>query len=189
MKKLLALISVSLALVSGASAASYTDVNPANVRLDSNAGGYFGPYWISNPLYNPSYTGTFTLASYDPLAEEIVSASVSFKLWDGDLFKETYSLSLSDMAFSGSNFFGFVTFGGAVVGNALFDLSSTGALSYTITANSGTFWLKEATLHAESAAIVVPENIPASVPETGATAVLTSAALLGLAAFKRKQRA
>ena len=190
MKKLLALASLSLALLGGASAASYADVNPADVRLDSYAGGYLGKYWIANPLYNPSYTGAFTLAGYDPLAEEIISASVSFKLWDGDLLNESYSLALSDMAFGGSNFFGSITFGGSVIGTALLDLSANGALSYTITANTGSFWLKEASLTAESAPIaVLPGNAPQSVPETSATIVLTAATLLGLLAIKRKIRA
>lgn len=192
MKKLLTIISLSLGLISGASAATYSDLNPADVRLDSYAGGYLGKYWIANPLYNPSYTGVFTLAGYDPLAEEIISASVSFKLWDGDRLNESYSLTLSDMAFTGSNFFGSISFGGSVIGNALVDLSETGALSYTITANTGSFWLTEASLTAESQAlppIFAKDAAPERVPESGATVMLTGAALLGLVAFKRKQRA
>lgn len=187
MKKLFALLSLTVALAGTASAApyaTYTDVNPADVRLDANS--------FLNPFYNPSYTGNFTLAGYNAALEEIVSANISFLLWDSILLggSEAYAITLSidNLAFqSGGSFTGFLSFNENIYGAALLNLSDTGALSYTVTATSGSFWLKEATIIAESALRVTGQ--PHSVPETSTTFALMGAALLGLAAVRRKVRA
>lgn len=182
MKKLFILLSLTLALAGSASAATYTDTNPADVRLDAN--------WLLNPLYNPSYTGVFTLADYDSSLEEIISAQITFLLFDSPIlgFGESYlvKLAVGDIVQTGGNFAGFVDFDYELPwgGTALLNLSDTGTLAYTVTATSGSFWLKEASITAESA-----PRVGQSVPENGTTFALMGAALLGLGAVRRKVRA
>lgn len=190
MKKILPLVCLALALTSRLSAVQYTDVNPADVRLDAYAGGYVwlpfvGTTWVANGLYNPSYTGEWTLAGYNPAAETIVSASASFLLWDL-AGSEQYSINFADIAIGGGSFTWFLDTGDInLSGNALVDLSADGSLFYTVTANSGQFWLKEASLVAQSAPL--PPSQP--VPDAGTTVSLLGASLVGLAGLRRKLRA
>jgi hypothetical protein len=182
MKKLLALTCIALSLAGLASATPYTDVNNANVRLDSIS----GPWWAPNPLYNPSYTGTFTLAGYNPAVEQIASASVTFDLWDAGYFDhESYKVTIDDLTLSGGSFFWNLSFGSGLFGTALADLNADGILSYTVSATSGSFWLNTATINAESVAIEVPTH---NVPDQGLTVAFLGLGLLGLATLKRKLR-
>jgi hypothetical protein len=190
MKKLLPLACLAIALTSRLFAVPYSDVNPANVRLDASPGSYvwlpfIGTTWVDNELYNPSYTGEWTLAGYNPAAETIVSASASFLLWDL-AGSEQYSITFADIAIGGGSFAWFLDTGDInLSGNALVDLSADGSLYYTVTANSGSFWLKEASLYAESAPLPPTQ----SVPDSGTTVALMGSALVGLVAFRRKLRA
>ena len=194
MKKLIALISIALAIAGSASANTYSDTNSADVRLDANANVFCACSKVgsANPLYNPSYTGNFTLGGYDSSLEEIISAQISFRLWDAAFIGggESYLVTLvvGDLVKSGNSFSGPLDFDYNLPfgGTALMSLSDTGALAYTVTATTGSFWLDEASITAESALRTVT---PPSVPETSTTFVLLGATLLGLAAVRRKIRA
>jgi len=186
MKKYLLLASLALAVVGRVSATTYTDVNPADVRLDASTGSWVFGHFVPNALYNPSYTGEFTLAGYNPALEQIVSGSVSFLLWDAALIggPEAYTISLADMTFSGGSFAWTLSLSSGLSGSALIDLSADGALSYTVTANSGSFWLYEASISADSAPIQQPPTN--SVPEASTSLILLGAGLLSVAAIRRK---
>lgn len=71
-----------------------------------------------------------------------------------------------------------ITLSDSVVGSALFDLSADGIVSYTITRNSGEFYLRNATLTA-----VAGSN---SVPDNGVTIVLLGMSLIGVVGFQLK---
>jgi hypothetical protein len=167
------IIALAACLISAHSASAITlsDNNPADT-------------WIN--ILNPSYTGNFTLSPYNPLTQQVNSAFVEFTLWDGIVLggAETWTLTLDGGAFSsGGSFSGFFNFGGAVTGSALVTLSDTGALSYTISRNSGEFWITNAYLEAE-----VGARGPGGangVPDGGSTVLLLGAGLMGLAAVRR----
>jgi hypothetical protein len=190
MKKLFFITCLALAATGRLSAVMYTDVNPADVRLDAVTGSYVyvpfrGYTWVSNPLYNPSYTGEWTLGGYNPAEETIVSASASFVLWDL-IGSEQYSITFADIAIGGGSFSWFLSTGDiALSGNALLDLAADGSLHYTVTAQAGQFWLKEASLTAYSAPIL-PERDPQRVPDTGATLALLGASVAAIIGLRRK---
>ncbi len=169
-RKLLALIA-SLAIAGSASAVTYVDNNPANV-------------WL-NPLHQ-SYTGTFDLTSdgFDPSTEQVNSAYVTFTFWDA-IFGESFEVEFDgSTVFSNGSFFGFLNLGDWLGASLLLDLNVDGKLSYTVQWLSGEFWLKNARLEGYA------EQKPvASVPETGATLLLTGAAFVGLAALRRRRAA
>ena len=187
MKKAILSMVTGVTLLAGGSALAiqYIDTNPADTRLDAN---YF--YGL-NPLYNPSYTGGWDLLNegYDPLTEQINSAVATFKLNDANGFSESYTITIDGNAFlTGGSFsttlLGTISVGDSVGGTALVTLDATGLLSYTVTANSGVFWLKEATLTAEASGR--PQTDPTTVPDGGASLALLGMGLIGLGALKRK---
>jgi hypothetical protein len=161
MKKTFLATFLTFALGISAHAVTYTDNNPADVWLNA---------------LNPSYTGQFTLAGYNPAAETITSASAVFTFADL-LGSESFAVNLSGDFFSQGSFFGVLVLPTNVV-NALFTLDSTGALSYTVTRTSGEFWLTNASLTAQAAA--------RNVPDAGTTAVLLGLGMVGIFAAKRR---
>jgi hypothetical protein len=184
-RKMLALVAAGV-LLSGSSvlAIQYSDNNPADTRLDADY--LFG----LNPLYNPSYTGQWDLlsAGYNPITQRIDSAVATFLLNDANGGQESYSITIGGSAFlTGGSFtttlLGTIGVGDPVTGSALITLDSTGLLNYTVTANSGVFWLANANLTAQ-ASDRKPLN-PANVPDGGATAGLLGLGLLVLAGAKR----
>lgn len=171
MKSKVIALAAALLCASSASAVILTDNNPANV-------------WLNG--LNPSYTGNFTLSPYNPITQQVNSATVTFTLWDSILFggTESWTITLDGGAFgSNGSFSGFFNFGGGVTGSALVTLSSTGALSYTVSRNSGEFWLKNALLEADVGARG-PGN-GASVPDHGSTVLMLVGGLLALGALRR----
>ena len=163
MKKLLSL-AAGLLVAASAHANFYSDNNPADV-------------WIN--ALNPSYTGEFTLAGYNPAVESISWANVEFTLWDL-VGQESVTINMSGEVFTHSSFSGDLYLGGGVVGSALVTLSDTGALSYTVSRTSGglsEFWLKNAYLGAETSS--------RRVPDAGATSVLLGLGLMLIIGAKR----
>ena len=160
-------------------AVQYTDSNPADVRLDANV----NVLGFSNPLYNKSYTGNWDLLNegYNPANETITSATATFKLNDANGFSESYTITIDGDTFkTGGSFsttlLSTINVGGLIGADALVTLDETGKLSYTITANSGVFWLKNATLVADSQ----------SVPDGGMTLAMLGMAFGGLGLMRRR---
>jgi hypothetical protein len=153
-----------------ASAITLTDNNPADTLLIAGI--------------SPSYTGTFTLSPYNPLTQQVNSAFTTFTLFDV-ILNESYTITLGgSTVHTGNSFIGTINLGpSGVAGSALLTLSDTGALSYTVTANTGSFWLTNAYLEAE-----VGARSPGGangVPDGGSTVLLLGAGLMGLAAVRR----
>ena len=166
MKKAIIAAILSLTVVASVHAVTYSDNNPANV-------------WLNG--LNPSYTGQFTLAGYNPTAETITSASAEFTFWDA-LGKESFNINMGGDLLSQGSFSGVLVLPSDVV-NAWFTLDSTGSLSYTVSLTSGfltDFWLTNASLTAEATA--------RNVPDAGATAVLLGLGVIGLFVAKRRIR-
>ena len=171
MKKTLLSTIFSLALVAVARANTYSDNNPADV-------------WLN--VFNPSYTGQFTLAGYNPAAETITSASATFTFWDNSLWLdqgESLTVNMGGDLFSSGSFSKTLYLGGTdSVINAWGILDSTGVLSYTVSLTSGIlteFWLKNASLTVEATS----RN---SVPDAGATSILLGLGVIGILGAKRR---
>jgi len=167
MKKLLFSTLVSLLVAVGAQANTYTDNNPADV-------------WLN--LFNPSYTGQFTLAGYNPAAETITSASATFTFLDNPFrdFGESFTVTMGGDNFSHGSFTGQLVLGENIV-NAWGILDSTGVLSYTVALTSGPlteFWLTNASLTAETAA--------RGVPDSAATSLLLGLGAISIIGAKRR---
>jgi len=164
MKKLILASIFGFAVAASVQANTYSDNNPANVYLN---------------LFNPSYTGEFTLAGYNPATETITSASALFTFWDG-WGSESFSINMGGDIFTHGSFNSYQQIGGDVV-NAWGILDSTGALSYTVSRTSGglsEFWLKNANLTVETTA--------RNVPDSGITALLLAVGVAGLLGIKRR---
>ncbi|HEX2862234.1 MAG TPA: hypothetical protein VHN79_11365, partial [Lacunisphaera sp.] len=129
MNKITALLTALLLTVSAARADFYSDNNPADV-------------WIN--ALNPSYTGEFTLAGYDPVAQTITSAYAEFTFWDL-VAGESIKIDLSGDLLTHGSFSGWLPLSVGIV-NAWVTLDTTGALSYTVSRNDNSvlseFWLK-----------------------------------------------
>ena len=168
MKKILLTAIASIAIAVGANANTYSDNNPANVWLNA---------------FNPSYTGQFTLAGYNPASETITSANAVFTFWDNSSRfdqGESFTVTMAGDNLSHGSFSGVLSLGDSVV-NAWGILDSTGVLSYTVslTSNFGTeFWLTNANLTAQSTS--------RSVPDAGATALLLGLGVIGILGAKRR---
>jgi hypothetical protein len=167
MKKILGVIA-SFLIAASVHANTYTDNNQADVYLN---------------VANPSYTGQFTLAGYNPAAETITSANAVFTFWDNSLRidqGESLTVTMSGDDLSHGSFSGFLTLGDNIV-NAWGILDSTGVLSYTVSLTSAwytEFWLTNASLTAETAS--------RSVPDAGATAILLGLGVIGILGAKRR---
>lgn len=165
MKKLLFSTLVSLLVAVGARANTYTDNNPADV-------------WLN--LFNPSYTGQFTLAGYNPAAETITSAAATFTFADPFYFGESFTVTMGGDNFSHGSFTGQLVLGQNIV-NAWGILDSTGVLSYTVALTSGPlteFWLTNANLTAETTA--------RGVPDSAATSILLGLGAISVIGAKRR---
>lgn len=158
---------LSLCFTAVAQATTYIDNNPANVWLNA---------------LNPSYTGEFTLAGYNPATETITSAVADFTFQDPFGGNESLHVDLSGDILTNGSFSGKLVLSTGVI-NSLFSLDQTGALSYTVSLESGyltEFWLDNAKLTAQAS--------PRNVPDSGATVVLLGLGLVGLVATKRHFR-
>ena len=166
MKKITTLL-LAVFLVTGVAQANfYSDNNPADV-------------WIN--ALNPSYTGMFTLAGYNPAAETITYAHAEFTLWDL-VGNESVKIDMGGDILTHGSFFGTLSLGTDVI-NAWLVLDSTGALSYTVSRSSGglsEFWLKNAYLGAET--------VSRNVPDGGATSALLGLGMLLMVGVKRRFR-
>ena len=182
MKNQLKAAILGLFVASSMQAITISDTNTADVRLDANA----TILGLPNALYNPSYTGNFTPAPYNPGTEQITSAFVRFTIWDGVgplTGAENWTMTLDGGSFdSGGSFTGFFNFGNSVTGGALLTLSDTGVLSYTITADRGSFWLTNAYLEAEKSDRV--QGAP-GVPDHGSSVLMLVGGLLAVGALRR----
>ncbi|MBK9991194.1 MAG: hypothetical protein IPP19_10790 [Verrucomicrobia bacterium] len=162
MKKAILSILLSLSVVASVQAVSYSDNNPANV-------------WLN--VLNPSYTGEFTLAGYNPTTETITTASAVFTFADL-IGSESFVVNLTGDVLSQGSFFGVLALPTNIL-NGLITLDSTGALSYTVSRKTGEFWLTHASLTAESTA-------RRNVPDAAATALLLGLGVIGMVAAKRR---
>lgn len=163
MKLSLALL-FSFLVVASARADFYSDNNPADV-------------WIN--ALNPSYTGEFTLAGYNPAEQAVIWANAEFTLWDL-IGNESVKVGMGDQMFTNGSFSGFLHLGGDVLANALAKLDNTGALSYTVSRTSGglsEFWLKNARIDVRTSA--------RSIPDSGSTSVLAGLGLLLVISARR----
>jgi VPDSG-CTERM motif len=176
-KLILSTLAAGALLASGgaASAIQYVDDNQANV-------------WIN--ILNPSYTGSWDIAGegYNPLSQQITSATATFALNDAFGGRESYTITIDgDTFLTGGSFstplFGSITLGDSISGTAFITLDTTGHLSYTVYRGSGEFWLVDATLTADTAP---RNNDPSgSVPDGGMTLVMLGCGLLGLAGIRK----
>jgi len=168
MKKLIFSILVGFLAAVGVQANTYTDNNPANI-------------WLN--VFNPSYTGQFTLAGYNPAAETITSAAATFTFWDNPLGLdkgESFTVNMGGDNLSHGSFTGTLTLGESVL-NAWGILDSTGVLSYTVSLTSGRdteFWLTNAKLTAETSA--------RGVPDSAATSLLVGLGAISVIGAKRR---
>ncbi len=124
------------------------------------------------------------VAGYDSDVEEILSATAAFFLGLGDdLVASTVDIFLGSSVFrddAGVPVYNFVVGNSSVQGSALFNLQEDGRLDYTITAETGTLIVYEATLRATSG----PRSI--GVPDGGSSVFLLGFGLMGLGFLKRK---
>lgn len=167
MKKTILAAIFSLCITAGAQATTYIDNNPANVWLNA---------------LNPSYTGEFTLAGYNPATETITSAVADFTFQDLLGGNESLRVDLSGDILTSGSFSGKLLLSTGVI-NSLFTLDQTGILSYTVSLESGClteFWLDNAKLTAQAGT--------RNVPDSGATVALLGLGLVGLVAAKRRFR-
>ena len=167
----------ALALISSSPAAVYTDVHDAATFMAE-----FGDDKVllrANGNPRSSYTNTFNIVDdgYVP-GSGLSSATVTFWVHDQtrhELADEIASVVLDGEWFSNSPSnlpFANVAFGGNLGLNLLLALEANGTLSYTVTAVSGSLFLKRAELTA--------------VPDAGSTIMLLGLGLLGIIAARRR---
>jgi hypothetical protein len=170
MKKILFLASIVAGLlVANAGAKTYTDTDSNDVYFSSGYGGV------------STYTSSFNIVNdgYKPLTEQVYSATAAFEFLDTWGGSEQLSVALGGSPFEQtSSFSGYITLSDSVVGSALFDLSTDGIVSYTITRASGEFTLKNAVLTAQAGS--------RSVPDGGLTLALLGMSVIGVFGFQRK---
>ena len=151
---------------------------------------YTDTYDVGNPsmrshLLSPddsvSWTFDITNDGFNPLTQDVTSASISLNFrddsgswWDGG---EIADLDVGDNYFYWGVDTGDISF--AIT--SLMTLSSSGTIDCTLTAEIGDFYFNNATLSAEGT-----EPVPAPVPEPS-TILLMGAGLLGLAGYNRKR--
>jgi hypothetical protein len=169
MKKILFLASIVVGLLAAnAGAKTYTDTNSDDVYFSSLGG-------VS------SYTGSFNILNdgYKPATEQVYSANADFQFWDIFGGSESLTVALGGSPFEQTgSFSGLITLSDSVVGSALFDLSSDGIVSYTITRTSGEFYLTSATLTAQAGS--------RSVPDGGVTLALLGMSVVAVVGIQRK---
>lgn len=176
MKKLLFSTIVSVLVAVSAHATTYTDNNSADV-------------WLN--VFNPSYTGQFTLSGYNPAAETITSASATFTFWDNSLKidqGESFTVNMGGDIFSHGSFSNSLVIGTNVV-NAWGILDSTGVLSYTVSLTSGPlteFFLTNASITANTTSRFVGNTATRSVPDSAATSLLLALGAIGIIGAKRR---
>jgi hypothetical protein len=165
---------IATALASSAGAASYDLTHLGGVRsyVHLEAG--------------DSYSRTFVLPGFNTASEKVLWASLGFAFADhgndGDeIVDVTYDLNIENLGDVDGNHSNpptsydwryFTGVSGSLIVNALQD----GMLSYSVNVTSGTTFLKEVRLRAES-----------RVPDGGYTVALLGASLLGLVAFRRRR--
>jgi hypothetical protein len=147
MKKLFILCNMFLFLLWGngvASAIPYSDFHDA------------GHTYMSGSLYgllhggNSSVTWEFDITDdgFDPVAQDVTSASVSLNLQD-DRGRDCWEFAYLNVGTN--NFYWEVDTGNSVFGiNSLISLSDTGKVVATLTALLGDFYFNSATLNAEA---------------------------------------
>ncbi|MDB6167894.1 MAG: hypothetical protein JWM88_758 [Verrucomicrobia bacterium] len=163
MKKLFAAVLTGLTLALCAHADTFTDNNPADVYLNA---------------FNKSYTGTWDLTGYGyvPGSMQVDSAVATFQFFDL-LGSESFTVTWNGNSFSNGSFFGIITLGTGLSATAIGDLSVDGILSYTVTRNSGEFWLTNARLTAQTS----------TVPDGSSTAMLIGVALIAMMIVSRRE--
>ena len=174
---LLTIIYVAL-IATSAHAVIYTDLDVYNGftgRLVNGSNPLNGQFQISSQ----DADGINDLVGYNP-DEEIITATASFLLYDDSFFdgSERVTINLGSDPFVDNSAASFLFAVGGVSGNALFDLSADGILSYSIVANSGDFRVNSGLLTVDARARTVPDG--------GTTAVLLGMAFLGICAVQRK---
>ena len=161
-KALLAIVGLLVAV--SAHATFYSDNNPADVLLYSG---------------NPSYTGQFTLAGYNPAAETIVSAHADFSFLG--IGYDSFKITIGSDTLTNGNFFGSTAVGDSNL-SAWGILDGTGILSYTVSLTTGNrlglLLLTDAHLTAETKS--------RSVPDAGATSILLGLGVIGILGAKRR---
>ena len=165
------LLTGAMAILGGtqAQALEVQDINPADVILLAGV--------------NSSYTGEFTLpAPFTTAGWEVISARAYFKLWDA-ISSETWDIEFDGGdSQNGGSFGGFLTINfNPVASTTLDELNLDGGVEYTVTANSGSFILKEAGLIAQI------EERSNNVPDGGATALLLGLGFAGMVGLRRKK--
>ena len=163
MKKLLLSAIVSLLLAGSARANSYSDET--------------SPYGLLSQD-NPTYTGQFTLAGYNPAAETITSAAVEFTFLG--LRPDSFKIVMGGDIFTHQSFFGALVVDSGLGVNAWGILDSTGVLSYTVSLTGHSKWL--ALIEADLTA----ETTSRSVPDAGATSILLGLGVVGILGVKRR---
>jgi hypothetical protein len=165
-------------LATGAHAVTYSDFdlyNGWNGRLVNAANPLNGTFQIS---YQDA-DGINDVVGYDPLTQQITSATANFLLYDDSFYdgSETVTITLGPDAFISSQAT-FLFALGSVTGSALFDLDADGILTYSMIANSGDF-------RASYGALIAYAE-PRGVPDGGMTAIFLGMGFLGISAFRRK---
>ena len=167
MKKTLLSVFVSLVVAASAHANTYFANNPADVLLTHD---------------NPSYTGQFTLDTYNPATETLTSAEAEFTFVG--LALDSFKIVMGGDTLSHGSFFGVFVFDndlGTSAVNAWGILDSTGVLSYTLslTANHPLGLLL-------TNANLTVETTSRSVPDAGATSILLGLGVIGILGAKRR---
>lgn len=194
--KLASLAAVCATLSSAAFAINFSDQNGS-------------PTWLSG---SSTATGTLDLTAvtginpiaYNPATMVLTSATVKFAFADtnepngsswydendtSSSNKEYVTVTLDLTAFA-SNVevdgthanFDWTSVSGALSGSILTSLQTDGKLNYVVSMNSGDVWFKGAQLDAVGN---VRQNTP-GVPDSGSTIALMGAAMLAVAAFRRR---
>lgn len=166
LKTIFAVTLLSLGLAGVSHAALYMDTN-------------FDLKHISSSDQTP-YTNTFELKNFDPATEEITKASVFFtfvsKTRENTRDMVTISAGLDNVMTWGSLWV--IDWAWGKLSGSLAALNQDGKLTYSVTAKDGDVFLATSTL-------IACAN-PRQVPDTSFTLALFGAALLGIAAFRKR---
>lgn len=182
----------SLSLATMIFSASVSAITISDVDLDGTDG---EPQWVflkSDSFYSPrSWAGTFNLldAGFDPLAMQIVSATVSFAFADDhfDQWEEFAKVIVGSqvqwdrLEVDGSHFHSptsYDWYSTSLSASQLEDLQD-GVIAYSVDAQEGDFYLKEANLQAQ---------VQLRVPDSGMTIAMLGLGMATLLILHRQMK-
>jgi hypothetical protein len=173
---------LSFAPKASAVTVTYADADTIGKALNTPNASYTGSFNFVSDDGTPKFNAylwsegsyVYSALGFNPATQSAISASFKFYFKDSDNDGENATVDIL-APLTKENFIGYVDLeGGGSIG-VLGSINATGAVSYTVTSTSGTFYLAGAYA-----------KIVATVPEGGATLAMLGGSMLGMVALRKR---